>query len=187
MTFGEELTIVVIDKLAIGLLLLVAGFLFNRLLERFRQKREMDKENEILRNQTKLAYLQQQIEELYSPLLGLIQYARAVHSIALSKGTEYRGETRDYFVEKYFLPLNSQMANLLRTKIYLIASDIIPESFMAFLEHQAQFECLHTLWKDKNERSDKTIIVPWPSQFEQDVSDTLKQLRKNYREYIGKL
>jgi hypothetical protein len=36
LTFGEELTITIIDKGAFGLLLVVAGFVFNKMLEKFK-------------------------------------------------------------------------------------------------------------------------------------------------------
>lgn len=188
MTFREELVLVIVDKLAIGFLIVVAGFFFNRLLEAFKGQQALRKEYETLRDQTTLKHLQRQIEELYSPLLGLIQYTHTVFKIARKEvDRPDQGEVWNYFVEKYFLPLNAQIATLLRTKIYLIESDEIPESFKQFLAHQAQFDSLHNLWKDKGIRSEGVSNEAWPPQFEQDVRTTLDQLRKRHNEYIRRL
>jgi len=44
MTFKEQLLLTLIDKLAIGILILVAGLLFNRILERFKSKQAFSNE-----------------------------------------------------------------------------------------------------------------------------------------------
>ena len=110
------------------------------------------KEYETLRDQASLNHLQRQIGELYGPLLGLIQYSNAINEVEYAKTSKEdinADEIRRYFVEKYYLPLNAQMSDLIRTKLYLLASDNVPESFQQFLSHAARLECLHNLYKDK--------------------------------------
>ena len=79
-------------------------------------------------------HLQRQIEELYSPLLGLIQYGAAVNVIErqiLPHGArdDVEGEVLRFIRERYYLPLNAQMIDLIRAKIYLLDTDAPPESF----------------------------------------------------------
>jgi hypothetical protein len=191
-TFGEQVLLTIIDKLFIGLLILGAGFYLNRLLETWKSAEELRRQHEALRDQTALRYLERQIDELYSPLLGLIQYSNVVFRIARKKVPEgsqspEQADVWRYFVEKYFLPLNSQMANLIRTKVSLLESDELPQSFREFLHHQAQFECLHTLWKDKNIRSDEISGGGWPAQFGDDVQASLNQLRRRHNQYRSAL
>lgn len=212
--FLEKILPVLIDKLAIGFLILVAGYYLNRLLEKYRleqnkalegfkgeQNRVLEelkgdeairKEYEVLRDKTALQYLQRQIEELYSPLLDSIQYSDIVYKIEkkrIPEGVRSKetAEIKRYFVETYYLPLNSKMAELIRTKIYLLDSDEIPDSFKQFLRHQAYYECLHNLWKDKGITSDEIQGGEWPSDFEADVRNTLNKLRRDYNEYLRQI
>jgi hypothetical protein len=197
-TFAQEIIIVFIDKLIIGLLIAFTGYFLSKLLERFKGEQSLQKEFEILKDQTTLNHIQRQIEELYSPLLGLIAQSKIVYDVASKKLphindcskkqiTDNDAETWRYFVEKYFLPLNKQMAELIRTKIYLVVTDELPESFDRFLRHQAQFECLHSLWRDKGISSDEIKGTGWPVGFDTYVQDSLLNLRKSYNDYLRKI
>jgi hypothetical protein len=150
------------------------------------------KENQARKQEAALRNLQRQIEELYSPLLGLIQYGAAVNEIERQKlphgaRGEQEGEIMRYFRERYYLPLNAQMSELIRTKIYLLDSDALPESFQQFLVHAAQFECFHSLWKDKGISTDEIEPITYPETFRVDVEDTLHQLRRKYRDSIKRI
>lgn len=190
--FEQKLVLTIVDKLAIGVLIVVAVFFLNRLLESFRVKLAAQRELEMLREQTSLKHLQRQIEELYSPLLGLIQYGSVVNQVEFAKlrqdddGYE-ASEIRRYFVEVYYLPLNTQMTGLIRTKIYLLDGEHLPESFQQFLKHAAQFECLHKLWTEMRVQSDDIQGIEYPKSFKQDVERTLDNLRAKYNRRIGPL
>jgi len=191
-TFREELELMIVDKVIIGALILAAGFFLNRLLEKWKSAEELRRQHEALRDQTALRYLERQIDELYSPLVGLIEYAAVVFQIARKKvpeGSQSPEQTAvwRYFIEKYFLPLNSQMADLIRTKISLLNSDELPPSFQQFLHHQAQFECLHSLWKDRSISSDEISGGGWPPKFGSDVQVSLEQLRRRHNQYRSSL
>lgn|SRR3989442_6092198 len=197
-TFVQQVQLILIDKLAFGLLILIAGFFLNRLLEGFKSYQAILKDAQSLRDQAALRHLQRQIEELYSPLLALIQHSHLVYGVAAKKlprlGKASRCPARQeetvmwrYFVEEYFLPLNKEMADLIRSKIYLIDTDHIPESFLQFLEHQSQFDCLHRLWKDLTISSDEIGGRGWPTNFNQDVENTLSKLRLEYRQYVQRI
>jgi len=187
--FQQKILLTVIDKVAIGLLIGITGYYLNRLLEKLKGEQALRREVEMLRGQTRLKHLQRQIEELYGPLLGLIQYGDAVNQVEVAKipkgntGPDV-AEIRRYFVEKYYLPLNAQMSDLLRTKIYLLDSDHMPDSFQQFLMHAAQFECLHKLWKDMAIRSDDIRGIEYPATFKQEVARSLDQLRSSYYDQV---
>jgi hypothetical protein len=201
--FTQSIILTLIDKLAIGILIVAAGYYFNRLLEKFRLEQNkvleklkgeqaIRKEYEALRDQTALKHLQRQIEELYSPLLGLIQFGNVVNQVEFAKlptarKNEDAANIKRYFAEKYYLPLNAQMSELIRAKIYLLDSDAIPESYQQFLAHAAQFECLHNLWKDMGVPSDDIPGKEYPKTFKAEVEGSLNELRRKYNEYISRL
>lgn len=198
MSLREEIILVLLDKLAIALLILIAGYFLNKLIERFKAEQSLRKQYESLRDETKLTHIQRQIEELYSPLHALQTTSRIVYDIANQKRAGMRGQSRTdvskeeaeiwrYFVEKYFLPFNKQMADLIRSKVHLMETEELPNSFNRFLEHQAQYDCLHSLWRDKEIPSDEIYGTGWPEQFGGDVQRTLTDLRRRYREYLERV
>ena len=86
---------------------------------------------------------------------------------------------KSYFEETYYVPLDRQMCDLIRTKIYLLASDLVPESFQQFLTHTARLECLHRLFQDKGINS-RDIDNPYPEDFKKEVEHTLNELKGAY-------
>jgi hypothetical protein len=166
----------------------IAGWFAN-----YRFARKRDEEN--CRREGTLRHLERQIEELYGPLWGLVQQSEAIHDVLCqivptdaehridhSKFTQRDAQVMNYFKDRFFLPINSQIAELLRSKVYLLESSNIPDSFKSVISHQAQFESLHHLWKDEGVSNLGTVIgTGWPRQFNSDVAITLQELRKRYQ------
>lgn len=198
--FRQQLVLLLLDKLIIGGLIVLAYYFANRAIEKLKGREAMRRDLEMLRDRTALEHIRAQIEELYSPLLSLIQYARIMRALKKErlkleregqeskevKSEEYEKVER-YFVEKYFLPLNAKIADLIKSKIHLINSDEIPKSFLDFLKHQASYEGLHNLWKDEGIPSDKLPGVKWPEDLEKEVEDSLQGLRKSYNDYLRRI
>jgi hypothetical protein len=189
--FKQKIVLTIVDKFIIGIAILLAGFVISKAIERFKNEQAILKEYEVLRDKTTLQHLQRQIEELYSPLLGLIQYSIYVFSIFDQKQKnlpeEKQFELERYFNEKHFLSINSQIASLIRDKIYLIETEDLPESFQHFLQHEAQFACQYNLWKEMHISSDEIQGKGWPMSFEGDVKSSLDSLRKSYNEYLKRI
>lgn len=190
--FWEDIVKIFVDKVFIGILILLLGYLITKAIEKFKSEQAILKEYETMRDKTALQHLQRQIEELYSPLLGLIQQSRIVYEVEqkklpLKSTPEDFSKTKDYFIEKYYLPLNDEMAKLIRTKIYLLDADEMPGSFHQFLKHESQFAALYNLWKDKGIRSDEIKGEKYPPSLENDVKNSLNSLRKRYNHYLKRL
>jgi hypothetical protein len=151
------------------------------------------------REEARLRHLQRQIEELYGPLYGLIQFGAAINEaewLRLPKESrdengwprdEQGGKALQFFRERYYLPLNEQMLELIRTRIHLLDSDGIPESFAKFTRHAAQLDCFHRLYSEVAVRTHGITTIDYPPEFRSDVEDTLYKLRKEYDEYIRRL
>ncbi len=171
----------------VGGLITVTGWFINYSLSR-------RKEDETRRKQAAQHHLERQIEELYGPLWSLIQQSKAVYNVAcqrLPAGPSGRPDPGrfggqdtqiwHYFVETYFLPINAQIAELIRSKVYLLESGQVPASFQDYMQHQAQFHVLHHLWKDKQVDSSNVTGGGWPAQFNVDVEQALDRLMKQYQ------
>lgn len=150
-----------------------------------------------LREETRLVHMRRQIEELYGPLYGLIQYGAAINEIELDRlpdsARDEKGKPKDeeggrvirFFREHYYLPLNAQMVELIRTKIYLLDSHTIPNSFTEFIRHAAQLDAFHRLWKEANISTHGIKPIEYPAAFKSDVETTLNSLRQHYNAYTG--
>lgn len=150
-----------------------------------------------LREETRLQHTRLQIEELYGPLYGLLQYGAAITGIEWARvpasARDASGKPKDeeggrvirFFREHYYLPLNAQMVELIRTKIYLLESDSIPESFTEFIRHAAQLDAFHRLWKEANISTHGVEPIEYPEAFKHEVAKTLDKLRDQYNAYAG--
>ncbi len=173
----------------VGGLITAMGWFANYYLSR-------KKEDESRRREAALKHLERQIEELYGPLWGLIQQSEAIYQVAckrlptangrvdLSQFKGQDGEIWNYLKETFFMPINLQVAELLRTKIYLIDANEIPASFQAFMSHQAQFAVLHRLWRERGIETPFLGTGGWPAQFNVDVAESLESLRKRYQAHL---
>ena len=144
-------------------------------------------------------HLERQIEQLYGPLLGLIQHSRMAFDVAQSKLPNKNGKIdfsrfsdRDaqiwrYFVESYFVPVNAQIRELIRSKMHLLEAGIVPESFAKFFAHEVQLEALHRLWKEKGEHSSDIHGPGWPMDFESETQVVLDQLRMRHQHFLRRL
>lgn len=151
------------------------------------------------REEAALRHLQRQIEELYGPLFGLIEFGAAINDIEWKrlpagerdeKGrpkNEEGGKVIRFFREHYYMPLNNQMMELIRTKAYLLDSDAIPESFKIFMRHAAELDCFHGLWKEVDIKTHGKQPIEYPKQFRSEVEETLNALRQEYNEYIRRM
>ncbi|PWB69079.1 MAG: hypothetical protein C3F07_20390, partial [Anaerolineales bacterium] len=151
------------------------------------------KETEIRKQEMRIRFLQQQIEELYAPLWALIEQSEIIYGIACKKlpirdngrmdrekFTSKDNEIYVFFNENYFLPINSKITDLIQKKMHLLYNGILPESFDDFIHHQIMGESLYRLWKAKNIDSSGVRGKGYPATFKGDVKSTLNQLRQEY-------
>jgi hypothetical protein len=179
---------------------LIAAFIGSLLGHILTKSRELKKS----KYENALKHLQAQIEEFYSPLMGLIEESNALYTVAckiLHTKETPNGKRVDvekfkggdihkwrFFLEAYWFPINSKIVELIRTKIYLLEEKELPNSFHAFLIHAAGFEALHRLWKERGQSTDEMVEgVGWPDQFSKDVQSTLLKLKERYQECLDKL
>ncbi len=133
-----------------------------------------------------LRHRERQIEELYGPLLSLIEQVFNVWTVrrkvltAGGRDDETRRRIEDFFWESYFLPLHQEIGALLRTKLYLLEGGRLPESFSAYLEHATQEACQKRLWREKGIDTSSVPGLEWPPRFHAEVRDTLERLQAEY-------
>jgi hypothetical protein len=151
-----------------------------------------------------LEHLEHQIGELYGPLLGLIMHSRIVSEVKkklLLPGTpdgetgnfrdEQDVEVARFFERNYSFIINREIRNLIGSKMHLLDSMKLPPIFEEFLQHAAEYECLHDLWRekgveaDKNYKGVKVTRKRWPNDLESEVRKKLNQLRADHQRFLA--
>jgi hypothetical protein len=134
-----------------------------------------------------------QIEELYGPLLSLIEQIFNVWQVRANvlQGTQYsvedQGRIHEFFWQRYFTPLHQEIGMLLRTKLYLLEGGRLPESFTEYLEHATQEACQHQLWSELGIDTSKIQGRQWPKTFYEDVKNALDRLMAEYQSGLIRL
>jgi hypothetical protein len=134
-----------------------------------------------------------QIEELYGPLLSLIEQIFIVWQVRdnVSKEGGYSSDDerrmKEFFWRSYFTPLHDQIGVLLRTKLYLLEGARVPRSFEKYLEHATQESCQHRLWSELSIDTAHVKGPSWPSEFHDDVKGALDRLMTEYQSGVTRL
>jgi hypothetical protein len=92
-----------------------------------------------------------------------------------------------YFIDSYFIPVNAEIRQLIRSKMHLLEAGNLPKSFEEFFAHEVQFEALHRLWKEKGVESPETSGPGWPKAFESDTQLVLNALRTRHQLFLRRL
>jgi len=150
------------------------------------------KEDRTRRLEIQIKYRAQQIEELYGPLLSLIEQIFNVWRVrekVLEGGysPEHKQRIRQFFWQRYFMPLHKEIGDLLRTRLYLLEGNRLPESFSNYLVHSTQESSQHLLWDELKIDTSHVKGSPWPGQFHDDVRETLDRLMDEHKSGIAKL
>jgi hypothetical protein len=141
--------------------------------------------------QAKFDFKRKQIEEFYSPLLFLVQRKNWIQkqqdermdlSVNMHGGPNPEwAEILRAFSDDYILPLRTEIAEYFKAKSFLREEE--PESFIQFLQHDAESRPLYTLWNKK--QIDGIIKAEdWPEKLEKDIRDTKERLERELRELL---
>ena len=147
------------------------------------------------RRESRLKYIERQIEELYGPLFNTVMQIVVVNHVRDSltgnlnshSDNAMKDQIDELFYVDYFRPLHDEVRQLLKSRLHLVEGSQLPESFYEYLRHSMQERVQYDLWR--NHRLD-TISIPgveYPDQFTLDVQGALQSLLAEYDSLLGKL
>jgi hypothetical protein len=134
-----------------------------------------------------------QIEELYGPLLSLIEQIFTVWQVRqnILAGDRHTGDdqrrVREFFWKLYFSPLHEEIGALLRAKLYLLEGGHVPTSFEEYLEHSTQEACQHRIWAELAVDTSAVQGRKWPADFHEDVKGAFNRLMAEYQAGVTRL
>ena len=195
MEFTQKLVLLLVDKLGIGLLILFAGFLLNRILKRGELKIVLENELEKLRQSfandlgklsksKRLEHAERQLSEFYWPLyvrwftLNSLRSLRQKH--VANKNRNVRG------VAQQEVAIQNEMISVIHRGIHLMEdNNSLFEALRKFAAYSAAFQAeLETVC----ETGEPTYVSDlWPAKLQTDIVNESFRLQKQFDEMVNKL
>lgn len=177
MTFREELTIKIIDKLLIAVLILVAGlgFWLNAKLERL--KTDLNLRSDVAKEQRE--ELGQELSQFYYPIYLRLEKDNAVWQRVLgSEEKPEEGRIRSELERSFILPNHDQIVKIIDEHIDLVKND--QELWTQILKYEKHVAIFKALRATGDPRVPIQLGVPWPDQFFPLVAKRTQQLQSKY-------
>lgn len=182
MTFNEQLIITLVDKGAIGAVVLIGAFWLNKFLERFKAERARDNERERLRAQKHLDYLDRQLSEFYYPIYIRLFIDSATWERILDRhrgDDELRKRIGEEIEKNVILPNHEAIVSIIQSKIHLAEDD--REAFAAILKYVRHVSVYRSMRAAGcYDRDPIALNEPWPSDFLPIIERTTYMLQHKY-------
>jgi hypothetical protein len=186
MTFNEQLIITIVDKAAIGALLLIAGFWLNRFLERFKADHARENERERLRAQKHLDYLDRQLSEFYYPIYIRLHIDGATWERILDRhhgNDELRKRIGEEIEKNVLLPNHEAIVAIIQSKIHLAEADQAAfDAMLRYVRHVSVYRAMRAA--GCYDRDPIALNEPWPKEFLPIIERTTYTLQKQYDSLI---
>src|SRR3954469_22872628 len=146
MTLSDQLVVTVVDKLLIGMLVLLTGWGLNRLLESIKSQMALRNEFAKLRDAKELDYLDRQLSQFYYPLYIRLHIDGAVWNRILDKSNgndSLRQRVGDAIERNVILPNHEQMVRIIESSIHLAESDQAGfDQMLQYVRHVAVYKAM---------------------------------------------
>jgi hypothetical protein len=136
--------------------------------------------------------VERQLNELYRPLLGLVQESHAsVQDFMKTKlgrdwifPLENDAEVKLWLekAEGDLMPRNERMCALIRSKRDLVDGPDLPPTWKALLEHQDGWRAVHEKWKTDHVAYGWHAPAPFPKRLESELETAIEKLKKRLDE-----
>lgn len=186
LTFKQQLILSLVDKVAIGILVLFAGYLLNKLLERYKSRKALENELAKARDAKRLDFLDRQLSQFYYPIYMRLQIDNVVWERILDRRNvedELRRKIGAAIEKNVILPNHEEIVKIMQSNIHLAVPD--PRMFQVMLQyirHVAVFKAMR-----QEECHDKDPIhlgEPWPDNLFPLIKKTVDTLQDQYNQLV---
>jgi len=186
MNFQEQLIITLIDKLAIGVLLLLGGFLLNRAIERYKSRQALENQMAKIRDEKRLKFLERQLSGFYWPLYMRLEKDRSIWKRILDVNKEPGSldQRMGLEIEKgVILPNHRAMIQLIETRIHLAQPDSkLMAELIRYVKRATEYQALRDAG-DTRHFSTNEIGIDW---LHQDLFEEIKRITETLQsQYNG--
>lgn len=182
MTFREQLIITLVDKLAIGGLILLAGWYLNRTLELFRSRQARANEAAKLRDSKQLEFLEKQLSQFYYPIYIRLHMDGAVWDRILDKsqgGDELRRKVGEAIEKDFILPNHGEIVSIIQSNIHLAECDEASfKTLLRYVRHVSVYRAMRE--SGCHDRDPISLGEPWPADFLPLIEEMTRKLQHRY-------
>jgi hypothetical protein len=186
MTFGEQLIITLIDKLAIGALILIGGLVgaywLNRRLEEFKVQQTAAFQLRKGQLELKQQILEKQLSEFYLPILLRLEADNAIWTHMRGK-YEKDPITQKFglsFEKTFILPNHDRIMEIIEQHGYLAGNDPeVVEEVNNYTNHVAVYRALRAM-DDKRDPVTFDKKLGWPENFYTVIQERTEALQSEY-------
>lgn len=182
MTFEQELFILIVDKAALGILALIAGYWINKQFERFKSKQSLYLE--IAREKRQL--VEKQLAEFYWPILIRLEKDNAIWKSMLGKyKTDPTERKLGLEVEKAFILQNhDEIMKIIEGYIHHVGNnqDLLDE-IKKYSRHVAVYKALRAI-DDKRDPNNLDKDIGWPDDFYTTIRDKMLAIQQEYESLL---
>ena len=190
--FYEKLIITIVDKGLLTLLIAIAAFSLNKILEKYKSKQALENElikqkqvfgNELAkqRDTIRLQFLERQLSEFYWPIYLRLQKDNAVWRRILDrkKDDELLRQVGTEIEKSYILPNHDEIIKIIESKIHLAkADDKLLDALLRYMRHIAVYKSMRVAGIFDKDPLD--LQEPWPRDFFPAIEERIKQLQHQY-------
>ena len=191
----DKLILLLVDKLAIGLLVLFAGFLLNRILKRGELKIVLENELEKLRQgfandlgklgkSKQLEYAERQLSDFYWPLYVRWFTLQSLRSLRQKRSAAKQQNIRS--IAQQEVTIQKAMIDIIHRGIHLMESNnSLFEGLRKFSNYSALFEAELDTICEAGEPAHVSEL--WPASLQADIRNESHRLQKQFDESVSKL
>ena len=190
MTLQEEIIKILLDKLAIGGLLLLGGFLTNKAIERLKYAEALRNELTKQRFITRLQLIERQLTEFYWPIYLRLQKDNVVWERMLDKSREDNEPLQKIgtvIETDFILPNHEEMVEIIESKIHLAQLDEeLLEALLSYIKHIAVYKAARSAGFLDLHNTQKNLLPPWPENLYPAIERRTKVLQNEYDDLLAR-
>jgi hypothetical protein len=183
-TFQQELLLVIIDKVAIGILILLAGFWLNRQLERLKDRQTQQRTIALERRE----FRSQQLSRFYWPIFLRLQKDRVIWQriLAVRQPADSLEHRLGVEVEKnIIIPNHTEIVDIIENNIHLAQADEeLLDLLQAYLNDVEIYKALREAGETQLFSVDKSGDEWWHQSLFDAIQSRTNQLQRDYEKLI---
>jgi hypothetical protein len=190
-TLNKDLLKIVVDKLAIGLLIILAGYIVNRAIERIKSAEALRNELSKQRFAAKLSRVERQLSEFYWPVYLRLQMDNTVWERLLDKNREDTDPLKvlgNQIEADFLLPNHREIVKIIETKIQLAEPDAeLQALLLAYINHVAVYNAAVAAGFKDLHNTQRELLTPWPYKLFGAIETRTLELQKVYEESVHEI
>ena len=190
-SLNRELFKIVVDKFAIGLLIILAGYVLNRAIERFKAAEALRNELYKQRFAAKLNRVERQLSEFYWPIYLRLQMDNTVWRRLLDKNRDDSDPLKvigNQIEVDFLLPNHGEIVKIIESKIQLAEPDkALQALLLEYINHVAIYNAATTAGFKDLHNTQRELLTPWPDGLFGAIEARTLSLQKNYEESLHEM